>query len=86
MDEFYHRMVCVDFDEQEIFGHQENKLVPIKARRSVLGQVKSVKKHTQNLKQFYKENEIKERLIEVERKFKENPDDEKPWKEIDKDQ
>ena len=83
VDEFDHGMVWVDFDEQEIFGNQENGLVPIEARRCVPGQVKLAKKHSQNPKQFHKENEIKERLIEVARKFEENPDDEKPWKEID---
>ena len=65
MEWFDHRMVWVDFEEHETFGHNKNKLVPIEARRCVLGQAKSVNKCSQNFKQLHKENKIKETLVKV---------------------
>ena len=54
-DDFDHRMVWVDMEEHEVFGCNENATKPLIARRCVLGQVKSVSEHLQNLKKLHKE-------------------------------
>ena len=54
-------MASVDFEEREVFGHNENKIVPPEARKHKLDQAKSVTNYENKLKEMRQKLKFEER-------------------------
>lgn len=62
LDSWDHRLVWVDFEEKELFGHNENRIIPPNPRKLKLDQVKSVQKYQKDLKKLYEDSDFESRI------------------------
>ena len=76
-------MLWIDFDENYIFGHRENKVVPLMARRCLLGRPRLVFNYKRQVKTAYNKGKFLERLCSAIKKFEADPELIRRWKDID---